>query len=203
MSIQEILDEFIEIKNDAQLSIKYAVNINISRDKISNSIKEMIINNAFMRVITAWEQFLEKSVFAYSLLEISLKGNSPKCYIMPIDEAHANEIIKGVSQYFDWSNKECIINMAERIFENGEPYKSVINRINSILLNIKKLRNNIAHNSYKSNAEFNTLVRNELSPSEVGISTAQFLLSSKNGNSPFWEIYFQHLYNSATIIANF
>lgn len=101
-------------------------------------------------------------------------------------------MIKGAVQYLDWSSKEQIIKMAERVFENGEPYKTVIFGINSHLVNIKKLRNNIAHNSRKSNEEFDTLVRNELSPSEVGISTAQFLLYSKIVRRPFGK-YILHI----------
>lgn len=201
--MQKILDEFIQTKNNSQLCIKYAVGIDTSKDKASRLAKELIINNAFMNVVTGWEKFLEQSAIAYSLGTVSIKGHLPICYISPNDEEHANELIKGAVQYFDWSNKEQIIKMAERIFENGEPYKSVIAGINSHLISIKKLRNNIAHNSIKSNDEFNTLVRNELSPSEVGISTAQFLLSSKSGSSAFWEIYFTHLTNGATQIANF
>lgn len=203
MSIQKILDEFLEIKDNSQLCIAYAAGIDSSKDKISLLTKELIINNAFINVVTAWERFLEQSAFAYSMSEKSLNGNTPVCYISPRDEDHANDLIKGVTQYFDWSNKEAIINMAERIFENGSPYKTVISGINSYLVNIKKLRNNIAHNSKKSNNDFDTLVRTELSPSEVGITTAQFLLSSKNGNPAFWKIYFTQLTNGVIQIANY
>jgi len=201
--MQKILDEFLEIKDNSQLCIRYACSIDSSKDRTSLLIKELIINNAFMNVVTAWEKFLEKSTIAYSLSTASITGHSPVCYIRPKDEEHANELIKGAVQYLEWSSKEQIIKMAERVFENGEPYKTVIFGINSHLVNIKKLRNNIAHNSRKSNEEFDTLVRNELSPSEVGISTAQFLLYSKNSAPPFWEIYFTHLMNGAKAIVSF
>jgi len=201
--MQTILDEFLEIKNNSQLCIGYAIKIDSSKDKTSLLAKELIVNNAFMNVVTAWEKFLEQSAIAYSLSTASIQGNCPKCYISPIDEEHADELIKGAVQYLDWSNKEQVLRMAERVFQDGEPFKTVISGINSTLQNIKKLRNNIAHNSRKSNREFNTLVRMELSPSDVGISTAQFLLSSKNGTQSFWEIYFTHLTNAVTTIANY
>ncbi|MDY4591927.1 MAG: hypothetical protein SO434_00795 [Eubacteriales bacterium] len=201
--MQKILDEFLEITSNSQLCIGYAISIDASKDKAFLLAKELIINNAFMNVVTAWERFLERSAIAYSLSTPSVQGNCPKCYIGPIDEEHADELIKGAAQYLDWSNKEQVVNMAERVFQDGEPYKTIISGINSTLQNIKKLRNNIAHNSRKSNREFNNLVRMELSPSEVGISTAQFLLSSKNGAQPFWKIYFTHLTNGVTAIANY
>ena len=201
--MQKILDEFINTIDNSQLCIKYAVGIDSSKDKTSLLIKELIINSAFINVVTAWENFLERSAIAYALSTKSIKGHLPVCYVQPKDEEHANDLIKDSAIYFDWSNKEQIVSMAERILEKGEPYKSVISGINSHLVNIKKLRNNIAHNSRKSNAEFDTLVRNELSPSEVGISPAQFLLSSKDKAKPFWEVYFLYLKNAAQTIASF
>lgn len=201
--MQKILDEFINTIDNSQLCIRYAVGIDSSKDKTSLLIKELIINSAFINVVTAWENFLERSAIAYALSTESIKGHLPVCFIQPKDEEHASDLIKGSVNYFDWLSREQIVNMAERIFKNGEPYKSVISGINSHLVNIKKLRNNIAHNSRKSNAEFDTLVRNELSPSEVGISTAKFLLSSTNKAKPFWEVYFLHLKNAAQAIASF
>lgn len=203
MTIQEIYDEFLEAERKARLSIVEASKIDSSKSEASALAKELIINSAFINLITSWEKFLENSVIAYCLNEISLQGNIPPHYISPTNEEHANNIIKGEPLYFDWSKSDNIKNMAQRIFENGEPYISVLSGINTILIEIKKVRNNIAHNSLKSNDEFDTLIRNVLSPSDVGLTTAQFLLSQKGSQPIFWDMYFTYLKNAVMRIANF
>lgn len=137
MTIQEILDQFLETQKNSQLCIAYATKIDTSKDEVSFLIKELIINSSFMNMVVAWEKFLERSVIAYTLSQKSLNGNSPKCFISPKNEEHANDLIRGTTQYFDWSKSEVVQSLTENIFENGSPYKSVLSGINSILLQIK------------------------------------------------------------------
>lgn len=203
MTIQKIYDEFLETERKSRLSIIEASKLDSSKSEAVALSKELIINSAFVNLITGWEKFLENSVIAYCLNERSLQGNIPPHYINPTDEEHANNIIKGESVYFDWSKSDNIKNMAQRIFENGEPYISVLSGINTILIEIKKVRNNIAHNSLKSNNEFDTLIRNVLSPSYVGLTTAQFLLAKKGSQPVFWDMYLTYLKNAVMRIAKF
>ena len=203
MKISDIYSEFRTSVNNYKQCIIFAAKIDVANNDSNVLVKELIINNAFINVVNAWEKFLEKSVVAYSMGEKSLNGNCPTCYILPKDDEHALQLIKGEVQYFDWSTRDKIVQMSERVFENGEPYKTTLNSINSILLQIKKLRNNIAHDSNKSNNEFDTLVRNELSPSCIGITTAQFLLVNKGKEKPFWEKYFIYLENAVDSIAKY
>ena len=53
--------------------------------------------------------FLENSTIAYALGEHSIKGHLPIRYILPKDEEHANQLIKGTSSYPDWSKMEIVI----------------------------------------------------------------------------------------------
>jgi hypothetical protein len=98
---------------------------------------------------------------------------------------------------------EVVIKLTESFFEDGKPYKEALQGFSSKYKEMKKVRNLIVHNSLKSMDEFNSLVRTALRASSVGISPTEFLLSKKNNNPFFYEIYITHLRNAAKIIAEY
>lgn len=139
-------------------------------------IRNMIIEQAFIKVFIEWELFLENSTIAYTLGECSTKGVSLKCYIFPKDEEHANQLIKGAALYPDWSNMEAVIELEKSLFEDGFPYVRALQGFSSKYKEMKKVRNHIAHQSIKSSEAFKSLIRGVLSASDVGITPAEFLL---------------------------
>lgn len=205
MTIEEIYNKFSEQVQEALSSIAYVSNRTFSLpDPVMQSkIKALVVKQSFLSVFAEWEHFLEHTVIWYSLGEASIKGKTPTKYLSPLDEEHANQIISGASKYPDWSNLEYVIKTVESLFENGEPYKSALNGFSSTFTEIKKVRNVIAHNSKKSHSEFETLVRNKLNPSYVGITPTEFLLQSKSGSVVFYRQYITHLQNAASLIANY
>lgn len=203
MTISEIL---ISMEKQCDLSISSIVSVNkpqyLETDETKN-IRDMVVKQSFVSVFTEWEHFLENSTIAYALGETSVKGHSLTRYILPRDEEHANQLIKGTSAYPDWSKMEVVIKLTESFFEDGKPYKEALQGFSSKYKEMKKVRNLIVHNSLKSMDEFNSLVRMALRASSVGISPTEFLLSKKNNNPFFYEIYITHLRNAAKIIAEY
>lgn len=203
MTIQEIYDQLNQQCSSAKVSIQAVNTTEYLADEIKKSIRDLVVKQAFISVVTQWEHFLEDTAIAYSLGETSLQGWALEKYISPIDGDHANRLIKGAAIYPDWSDLKKVKDTVKALFKNGEPYLSAINGFSSKYTEIKKVRNIIVHNSIKSQDEFDTLIRNVLATSEVGISPVEFLLSQKGKAPPFYKIYITHIENAAYQIANY
>ena len=205
MTIQEIFDQFDNQVQESLANIAYVNSraFTLADTNMQDKVKELVIMQSFLSVYAEWEHFLENSTIWYAMGEVSIKGKAPTKYISPTDEDHANQIICGASKYPDWSNLEYVLKTEDYLFEQGEPYKGALNGFSSVFTEIKKVRNVIAHNSKKSHSEFDTLVRNKLNPSYVGIRPTEFLLQSKGGSPAFYRQYITHLHNAAMLIANY
>lgn len=167
------------------------------------TIRDLVVKQAFVSVFTEWEHFLENATIAYSLGEPSIAGYTLPKYVSPLDEDHANQLIKGASTYPDWSKMEVVLNLEKAFFKDGEPFTSAIQGFKSKYNEMKKVRNVIVHNSLKSRDEFDTLVRTALRAAAVGITPVDFLLSQK-GDLPYFYIqYITHIRNAASLIANY
>lgn len=203
MTIQDI---FQSLDNQCTASLSIIGSVNnahyLSTDELK-TIRDLVVKQAFVSVFTEWEHFLENATIAYALGEQSIAGGTPTKYVSPLDQDHANQLIKGASAYPDWSKMEVVLNLERAFFEDGEPFTSAIQGFKSKYNEMKKVRNVIVHNSLKSRDEFDTLVRNALRAAAVGITPVDFLLSKK-GNAPFfYDLYITHIRNAASIIANY
>lgn len=202
MTIQEIYDQLCKQCQSSKISIQTVNTTDYLVDEVKKNIRDLVVKQAFIGVVTQWEHFLEDTAIAYSLGEASLKGQRLEKYISPIDSDHANRLIKGTAIYPDWSDMDKVKDIAQALFKDGEPYLSAINGFSSKYGEIKKLRNVIVHNSVKSRGAFDSLVRNALRASSVGISPVEFLLSKKGKNPLFYDMYITYIENAANIIAN-
>lgn len=201
-----ILEIFTTIDNQCDLSISSIDFVNkseyLATEELKN-VRDMVVKQAFLSVFTEWEHFLEHSTIAYVLGAPSINGHSPRCFISPKDEEHANKLIKGTSLYPDWSNMDAIINLEESLFEDGAPYKKTLQGFSSKYKEMKTIRNHIVHNSIKSRDQFDTLVRTALNASSVGISPTDFLLSKKRNKPLFYQLYISHIRNASKTIAEY
>lgn len=203
MTILEIYNNF---KNQCEISRKTITEVRKSKynsDDVLMAVRDLTIKQAFLAVFSEWEHFLENSTIAYSLGEESVCSFRPIKYISPLDIDHAEQLIKGSATYPDWSDMDSVKKTAIRLFKDGQPYTRALNGFSSVFKDIKKVRNVIAHNSIKSQKEFDTVVRNSLRADLVGITPTEFLLSKKNSSPFFYELYITHIENAATIISNY
>lgn len=203
MTIQEIFQTLVDQCDESISIIGKVNNSHYLTTPELKTIRDMVVKQAFLSVFTEWEHFLENATVAYALGEVSIAGHAPTKYVSPLDEEHANQLIRGTSTYPDWSKTEQVIKIEKAFFENGEPFVSAIQRFQSKYEEMKKVRNHIVHNSIKSRGEFDSLVRMALRAASVGISPVDFLLSQKNREPYFYVIYITHIKNAATLIANY
>ena len=204
MTIHEIFTVLDNQCNKSQAIIAEVSKSEYLADDTKSTIRDLVVKQAFLNVFTEWEHFLEFSTIAYSLGEKSIKDFTPTKYVMPLDEEHADNLIKGTAVYPDWSDLDKVLKIESAFFEDGQPYKNALNGFSSKYKDAKKVRNVIVHNSKKSRDEFDSLVRNAYKVSAVGISPAEFLLSRKNSKEPyFYVLYITHIRNAAKIIAEY
>lgn len=203
MTIQDIFTLF---DNQCNLALNIIPVVNQHSYLLTDekkTIRDFVVKQAFINVFTEWEHFLEKTTIAYTLGEPSIKGFSPLKYVNPIDEDHAENLIKGTANYPDWSDIEKVLKIEKTLFKDGEPYSTALHGFSAKFKDIKKVRNIIVHNSKKSSEEFNSVVRTSLRASSVGISPVEFLLSHKNSAPYFYVIFITHLNNAARIISEY
>ena len=203
MTIQDAYDMFFSQCEESKRAIVEVRKPAYSANGDLELVRELTIKQAFLRVFTEWEHFLENSIIAFTLDESNIAGYKPTRYIFPVDEDHANRLIKGNSIYPDWSDIKQVKEIVFRLFKDGEPYINELNLINSLFTGMKKVRNVIVHNSIKSKNEFDTHVRNTLGPAKVGISPTGFLLSKKGHDPRYYKQYIDCLQSAANHICNY
>lgn len=176
--INQEKEEFIQNMDKSLELIKQINKIHQLSIGVIYSIYEL----SFLKIYLSWESFISRVFILFMVGEKTDNGYSPKKYIIPKDEVHAYEIIKGNLQYVDWLNLEFIRRQSDLFFENGEPFKTVLfsNATNKeILQNMKILRNRIVHASPEAKEKYEKLLRNEFGFAS-NITPGEFLLSMRN-----------------------
>jgi hypothetical protein len=89
----------------------------------------MIYELSFLKFFLAWEWFIENTFILYILGHRTDIRYMPKAYVRPKDQYHAYQFIKEGREYADWTSPDIVIRKANLFFEDGEPYKNVLNPI--------------------------------------------------------------------------
>lgn len=113
----------------------------------------------FFRAFRAYENFLEDVFVLYTLEKPTLRGTVSKSYIQAENFNHARELLRSGKRFLDWTNPETVIERAETFVKGGGTIKSVVASAKQDLLDMKAVRNHIAHNSEESRAPFEKLIR--------------------------------------------
>lgn len=172
-------------------------NTNFNGDEEKN-VKEFIIESAFLKMFIFWEEFIENSIVIY------ISNDHLETYVSPVDNDHASSILIGTQKYVDWANYEVVKKLANLYLKDGEPYKTTINSISTVLSELKIIRNSTAHKSSSTSRSLKSLIRKKFNTNrdhEQGVST--FLMTSvpeKNGKT-LLETYQEELLIAAECIA--
>lgn len=167
-------------------------------------MKDMIIGGLFLNATSYWEKLLEDSFIAYMMGERSDNGKSVETYVSPKDNNHAYSIIKNITTYPDWTDKNKIMINANNYFKDGGPY-SVLETLDQLNA-IKKIRNAIAHTSQKARQDFENIVRSRIGHLPTDITPSVFLakqINEKRTAPTFFEYYINYLKDSARMIVEF
>lgn len=155
-----------------------------------NSINPVIISKRQLYLLTetlffsgyrAYEKFLRDVFLLYCLEKRPRSGKEVRSYLKPKDFNHAELLIQSSMNYLDWSSPSAIISRAELYLEDGFPIKIPISSLQSYLMDYKRIRNHIAHNSKESYNEYKKTLKTHYKTIPLIIPTpGEFLLQLEN-----------------------
>lgn len=135
--------------------------INQSNAGLSKGQLELLTEGVFLSAFRAYENYVEEVFLLYTLEKKSLSGFKPKSYLKPRSYDHSRDLIRSSMPFLDWSNPESVMERASIYLSSGEPLKTALAGATRDLLDMKTLRNQIAHNSEESKIKYAKLLRRE------------------------------------------
>ena len=132
---------------------------NQSRTELNKKQLILLTEGVFLAAFRAFENFLEESFLLYTLEKQGLSGRKPRSFLKPRSYNHSRELVRSSMPFLDWANPETVIQRAETYLQNGGPIKTVLAGAKHDLLDMKILRNQIAHNSSESRSQYKKMLR--------------------------------------------
>ena len=202
-SLESLRDNLLR-NIEESLDLIRTVNAIISQSGLSVNLsseqRDFIVEWSFVKVHAAWESFLESCFIAYMLGVQTASGFAPPRYVFPNDEQHALNIIRGNREYFPWTAPAAVRKQSILYFEDGQPFRQILDSTTIELQEINTLRNAVVHRSQVATERFQSLVRDKLLTAPPDISPARFLLGIKSGTTG--RTYLSHYCNRLRVIAN-
>lgn len=158
-----------------------------------------IVENSFMKIYLAWEQFLEKTFIAYLQNATDMKGLTYTRYGIPLNDQHAYDMLRGTKNYPDWTKLEDINRLSKIYFDNSGPY-AILTSSSVELLEMKTIRNRISHVSENSLKQFNSLLAKNIS--QINIEPGDYLMTLKDGANTYFTFYVDMLKDYVEAICN-
>ncbi len=122
-----------------------------------------IINEAILlRAFRAFENLAEEAFIHYTFGHPTLSGVPVTSFIRPKDSRHAYEILRSSQPFLEWNSPTTVITRAETYLDKGGPIKAAYASKQSLIIDMKRVRNHIAHNSQSSLEEYKKLLNNYL-----------------------------------------
>ena len=130
-----------------------------------------------MNMFEAFESFMEQLFIAYMMGYPGRNGQSVTRYVSPIDEQHAESMLRGNEKYMDFTSRETIQRIANNYFQDGGPFVYLSN-ISADFETMKKIRNELSHHSLKSRRDFESAVRSNVGQMPTNLSVSWFLMTN-------------------------
>jgi len=162
------------------------------QQKLSSSqpALKLAIEYIFLSGFKEWENFLELTFFSQSRFNTPIGRRRLAPFLKPKSLEHAKDLVQLEKDFLDWTTPDHVIKRAEILFKQSslivEPLKSNI----TMLRDVKKIRNYIAHGSSESERIFQALSVNRLGQKMQ--DAGDFLLARPAGqNNHYVVIYLE------------
>ena len=134
-------------------------NHNQSRSELNKKQLILLTEGLFLAAFRAYENYLEETFLLYTLEKQGLSGIKPQSYLKPRNYNHSRELIQSSMPFLEWANPDIVIVRAETYLKDGDPIKSILSGAKRDLMDMKILRNHIAHNSAESKKQYEKMLR--------------------------------------------
>ncbi len=138
----------------------------------------LITQAAFVRIFIAFEEFLERTFEHYGMGGLSLAGNAATCYATAPSAEHLQRMFIGLMRFMDWSAPDKVRELARLYFVNGEPFDAAIAGVDTILRDMKTVRNAASHVSTTTTAQADALYARWTSKPLAGATAYQILTAT-------------------------
>lgn len=167
--------------------------------RYSNDMHCVIVEQSFMKIYLALENFLENSFIAYLLGDADLQSNEAIKFAAPKDRNHAYDMIRGTKQYPDWTNVNDVKQLAKIYFKDSWHY-SILFDLPSEFNELKIIRNRISHISEKSEKSFNTVLSKNIAKNNI--TPGEYLQLFKDKNNTYFTFYCEMIKGYVDAISN-
>lgn len=202
-TLETFRDDLLRSINES-LDLIRTVNSIISESglRVTMSIeqRDFIVEWAFVKMHVAWESFLENCFITYMLGMHTVSGFAPVRYVFPHSEQHAFDMVLAGRDYFPWTAPEATRRQSIICFQDGEPFRPILDSTATELQEINTVRNAVVHRSRKALEKLKSLVRDKILTAPPDITPASFLLKTKSGTVN--RTYLTHYCNKLIVIAN-
>lgn len=146
----------------------------LARDEFTEV--DFITESILARAYRAYEAFLENLFIEYCLRRRTLAGTHVRPYVRPRDRDHAGELIQVPARLVEWGSVDTVISLSDAFFLDGFPIKNAITTNRATLVEIRRVRNYIAHSSKTARKKYSSVVTHALRTPPLSLPTSgQFL----------------------------
>lgn len=132
---------------------------NFQSNKLSKKQLYFLTESIFFNAFREYENLVRDIFVLYTQEKKRTNGRKVKSYLQPRDFYHAENLIKSSMKFLDWNTPNTIIERSELYLKDGYPIKTPYTTNRTSLVQYKRLRNHIAHNSIESLSGFKKILR--------------------------------------------
>jgi hypothetical protein len=168
-------------------------------DSRLQSINEL----SFLKLFISWEHFLEEAFIRFMCGARNSAGLPQAKYVNPSNLGHALDMIKQKQRFVDWTVGGDVIERALLCFKDGEPFSTALGGSLTYLMDMKTIRNRIAHESKEAEEAFQNMIRQKMGYVPQGIGVGKLLMSKIPRSNPMvlLEEYGNVLLTAANLLA--
>ena len=161
------------VKIDADIQSRYSSNPNnFSKHQIF-----LVTEAIFFRAYRTFEGFIRDIFILYCQEKPTSSEKKVTSYVKPKSFKHAEILIQSSLSYLDWSNPDIMITRAETYLKDGFPIRTPFTVHKEKLLDYRRIRNRIAHDSKEAESTYEIVLRKHFGTVPIKIPPpGEFLL---------------------------
>lgn len=149
-----IEDEIEKFDSECAMLSKFvAVLVAIDRADFKDHHR-FLAEAVIFRLFRAYESFVRSTFLFYCVEQETLSGKNVSSKLKCADIDTAEEILKSGNKFLDWGKVDSINTLANLIFDKGFPVVDLLGPLYSVLRDLHRFRNFIAHDSKEASAGF-------------------------------------------------
>lgn len=204
-ALRDLEREFASLENLVAKSIQKTAGAGRpGKAEIAPVQREAITEFAFLGMFRAYEAFIEDVFILYVVEKNAANGKLSKSYVKTKNREHARDLIKQDRRYLDWASPDTVLWRSEMFLKNGGHIKPTYTTRRVGLMEMRDIRNHVAHRSVESRARFRKVLRSVLGTEPMPTPTVGGFLLLADPIDPsrhIFDRYLEELKDVAILVA--